>query len=45
MQSLSTLEQDLTWKQMRMIPPRNEFPCAEKSASPNVQIYEEVQYI
>lgn len=40
-QSLSTVEQ-LTWNQLPMIPPNNEFLCAdaEETASPNVQIYE-----
>lgn len=45
MQTLSTVEQELTWKQMPMILPHDEFPCAEETASPNVQIYEEVQYV
>lgn len=45
-QSLSTVEQ-FTWNQLPMIPPNNEFLCAdaEETASPNVQIYEKVQCV
>lgn len=44
-QSLSTVEQQLTWNQLPMSPPHDEFLCAEETAPPNVQIYEEVQCV